>query len=239
MLNAARVLQYVKTNIGFPYQFVELEDSEILEYIRNFTIRTFGQYFPDTKTIGLNLQTTSNKVPNKANEYYIEEEDGREILGVAHISFGMGNQYLFGHPPYGPMTLTQISQWALDTEVANWVKSFSSWNYTFVFQSPNIVSIRPTPSTESWVAVEYERHHAEDFSTIQNDLQMYFLELCLADIMIVIGRIRKKYASGGLQSPFGNIQLDDGIFDEGITKRNDILEKLAGGALLNVVVSFG
>jgi len=239
MLNSSRVLSYIKGNMGFPWQFIELTDTEILDYVAQFTIRTFGHYFPDENTIGLNLQTTTNKVANKANEYYITDPEGREILGVSHIYFGAGNQYLFGHPPLGPMSLGEISQWALDTEIAGWVRSFSSFNYTFVFKSPNIVRISPTPNSEQWVAIEYEREHSEDFSTIPNDMQSYFLELCLADIQIMIGRIRKKYGSGGLKSPFGELNLSDEIFEEGKEKRAEVIEKLTNGSLTNVVVSFG
>jgi len=239
MLNSSRLLSYIKGNIGFPWQFIELTDAEILEYVTQFTIRTFGHFFPDENTIGLNLNTTTNKVPNKANEYYITDPEGREIIGVSHIYFGQGNLYIFGHPPIGPMSLMELPQWALSTEIAGWVKSFSSWNYTFVFKSPNIISIRPTPTSETWVAVEYEREHSDDFSTIPNELQMYFCDLCLADIMIMIGRIRKKYGAGGLKSPFGEIPLSDEIYEEGKEKRAEVIEKLTSGALTNVVISFG
>jgi hypothetical protein len=239
MLNSTRLLSYIKGNIGFPWQFVELTDDEILESVTQFTLRTFDHYFPDENTIGMSLKTTLNKVANKANEYYITDPEGREILNVSHIYFSGSNYMFFGHSPIGPMNLMEIPQWALSTEIAGWVKSFSSWNYTFVFKSPNIISIRPTPTSEDWVAIEYERHHADDFSTIPNDLQMYFLELSLADIMIKIGRIRRKYGAGGLKTPFGEITLSDEIYDEGKEKRAEIIEKLTTGSLTNVVVSFG
>ncbi len=68
---------------------------------------------------------------------------------------------------------------------------------------------------------------------------MYFLELSLADIMLMVGRIRKKYGSGGLKSPFGDIHLSDEIYDEGKEKRAEVIEKLHSGALTNIVISFG
>lgn len=238
MLNQSRVLNYIKTNIGFPWQFIEMTDAEILSYVQEYTLRTFGHYFPDENTIGLNVQTAT-KVPNKANEFYISDPEGREIIGVSHVYPSAGNYYLFGHPPLGPMSLGELENWAYNTEISGWVKSFSSFNYTFVFKSPNIVSIRPTPNSETWMAVEYEREHASDFSTIQNELQMYFCELALADIMMLIGRLRKKYGSGGLKNPFGDINISDEIFEEGKEKRAEVIEKLHSGALTNITVSFG
>lgn len=239
MLNESRILSYIKTNIGFPWQFIEMEDSEILDYVKEYSIREFTQYFPDINIIGLSLQYEGNRVQGKANEYYIEEPNGREILNVCNIYFSGSNLYLHGHPPLGPMSLGEIGNWILSSEVASWVKTLSNWNYTYVFKSPNIIRISPTPISEDWVAVEYERQHADDFSTIPNELQMYFCELCLADIMMVIGRIRKKFADGNLKTPFGDIPLESTIYDEGKEKKQAIIEKLSSGALTNVVVSFG
>jgi hypothetical protein len=68
---------------------------------------------------------------------------------------------------------------------------------------------------------------------------MYFLDLVLADVMMKIGRIRKKYGSGGLKTPFGDINLSDEIYDEGKEKRAEVIEKLTAGSLTNVVISFG
>jgi len=238
MLNASRVLDYVKSNIGFPWQFIELTDPQILEYIVKFTLRTFDMYFPDENTIGYNLSAVANKVKNMENEFYLVDPDNREILNISHIYFPLGNWIMFGHSPIGPLSFGELESWALNTEIAGWVKSFSSWNYTFVFKHPNIFSIRPVPHDDH-IAIEYERHHAEDFSTIPNALQMWFCDLAMADIMILIGRIRKKYGDGGLHTPFGDINLSTDIYEEGQTKRSEVIEKLTAGALPNVVVSFG
>ena len=238
MLNQTRLLKYIKTNIGFPWQFIEMNDEEILDYVQEFTLREFSYYFPDTLTIGLNVRSMVNLVPNKETEYYLTDPDGREILNVANIYFSGGNLYLFGHPPYGPMSLGEIPQWVLSVEIAGWVKQFSSWNYTYTFKSPNIIRILPAPTSEEWIAVEYEREHAEDFSTIPNGMQMYFCELALADVMIMIGRLRKRFG-GEIATPFGNIPLASDIYDEGKEKKQTIIDKLTQGSLTNVVVSFG
>lgn len=237
MLNASRLLSYIKSNLSFPFQFIEFDDPTILEstYV---SLRTFAQYFPDLHSMGLDLKNPSVKIPDKENEYYITDPDGREIINVSHVYFPSGQYLMFGHPPIGPMSLGELSNWAYNTEIAGWIKSFSSWNYTHTFKHPNILTIRPK-CNDSWVAIEYEREHAQDFSTIPNGLQMYFSELALADVMIKIGRIRKKYGSGGLKTPFGEIPLSDEIFDEGKEKRESVIEKLTAGCLTNVVVSFG
>ena len=50
MLNQTRLLSYIKQNLGFPFQFIELKDEEILSYVEEFTLREFSHYFPDSNT---------------------------------------------------------------------------------------------------------------------------------------------------------------------------------------------
>jgi len=239
MINDGKVLSYIKQNLGFPFMFIELTDEQILDYIKDYTIKEFSYYFPDVNTIGLNLQIQSNRVPGKGNEWYIEDDRGLEILNVKNLYFSTSNYIMFGHPPLGPMSLGELGSWALDVEVAGWIKQFSSWDYTHEFKPPNIIRISPTPNSEQWVACEYERMHPPDFSKIPNDLQHHFLELCLADIMIIIGRARARYADGNLKTPYGEVPLMGNIFQEGQDKKKEIIDKLTSGSLPNVSIDIG
>lgn len=241
MLNQNDVLNFIKTNLAFPFQFIEMEDDKILEYIVSYTIKEYSHYFPDVTTIGYNLKYPQNKVPGKANEFYIQDELGLEILDIKSIIFRMGQMVMFGHPPLGPLSLGELPQWTLAVETAGWIKTYSNWNYTYEFKHPNIVRISPTPVSEDICVIEYERMHDPSFSTITNDLGATFLDLCLADIMIVIGRIRSKYAEGGaLNTPFGNVPLNGTqLYDEGKEKKREIIEKLSSGSLPNLSWHFG
>lgn len=240
MLNQSRVLQYIKTNLGFPFQKIEYTDEMILDYVTKFSLKEFSYYIPDRETIALNVQAPTNKVLGKSNEFYITETLNLEILNVANIFFDMGNLMIFGHPPLGPMTLGEVAQFALNVEIAGMIKQFSSWDYTFEFKHPNIVRISPNPTSQQWIAIEYERVHPPDFSKIPNEFQIIFCEFALADIMIQIGRIRSKYAEGGgIASPFGNITISAGILDEGKEKKKDLIDKLTAGSIPNVVIVFG
>ena len=91
MLNPSRVLKYIKDNLAFPYQFIELGDDDIIEYVQNYTLREFSQYFPDKVSVGLNLQLPVNKVPGRANEFYLTDEQGLEILDVVGVYFSSAN----------------------------------------------------------------------------------------------------------------------------------------------------
>jgi len=238
MLNPNRVLTYIKENLAFPFQMIELTDENILSYINNYSKKTFSQYFPSVVTIGYEIWNPLNKVPGKANEFYLNDELGLEVYTIKNLYFSQTNLLVHGHPPLGPLSLGELGNWALSVEVAGWVKQFSNWDYTFEFRPPNTFRISPVPTSEDHIAIEYEREHDNTYATIPNELQMYFLDLCLADTMIRIGRLRKKYADG-LKTPFGDIPLSSEILDEGKELRRETIEKLTNGSLPNIVVDFG
>jgi hypothetical protein len=237
MLNQGRVLQYIKMNLAFPFQLIEYTDTQILEYIITFSLREFSYYVPDVITIPYNLGLDSNKVIGKDNEFYIQDEQGLEILNIVNIYFSNANLMMFGHPPLGPMGFSEIKNWALDVEMANMIKGLSNWNYTFEFKAPNRVRISPSPVSEGHVAIEYERMQPPDLSKIPNDLQMLYCDLALSDIMILIGRLRKRY-EGNLKSPFGEIPISAEILDEGKEKRAALIEKLTAGTIPNMSIDF-
>jgi hypothetical protein len=241
MLNSNRVISFVKSKLGFPFTEVEIEDQQILDFVTEFSLRDFSYYSPELKRINLNVNLESNRVSGRANEYYINDPEGLEILNVKEIYFNMGNYVMLGHPPMGPLSHIGLREWALQTEMANQLKSFSSFgDYTFEFQHPNVIRISPTPTNTqtSDITIEYERMQNSDFSGISNDLQLFFLNFCAADIMMKIGVIRKKYGDG-IKTPFGDINLNSDIYEEGKELKREIVEKLSLGPMLNKIVDFG
>jgi hypothetical protein len=240
MLNDARVLNYIKRNLSFPHMHLEWSDEEILEYVKDETIREWSYYIPDVKKINVNMQLESNKVPGKMNEFYINEPEGREILNIKDIFFDQGTLYALGHPPLGIFTESELPDFALRVSQSITTKMFSSWDYTFEFEHPNIFRLSPYPFNElRFITVEYERMQADDFREVPNSLQILFLEMALADVMISIGRIRKRYGDGTLRTPFGEIPLGSDIFDEGKAQKEKIIEKLERLFIPNIVLDHG
>lgn len=226
MLDDAKVLNFIKRNLSWPFMHLELSDKEILDYVKDATIRDWSYYVPDVKKMGLNLNLEANKVVGRSNEFYLNEPEGREILNVKNLFFDQGNLYSLGHPPFGVFSEFELREWAYQVNAAMTTKMFSSWDYTFEFEHPNIVRISPYPfNNTQFVTVEYERMSSTDFREVPNDLHRYFLDLALADIMIALGRIRKRY-SDQIKTPFGDIPLSGEIFDEGKTLRSETIEKL-------------
>lgn len=239
MLNSTQVLGYIKDNLAFPGMHLEWDDEKIIQYVQDYSLKEYSHYFPEVKTLGLNLQLDANKVPGRQNEYYIVEPEGAEILNIVEIYFSETTHIFYGHPPLGPMSQGELRTWSLDVSVSQMLKAFGEWDYTYEFFHPNRVRISPIPTSELWVAVEYERMQPSDFRGVRNDLRQFFLELALADVMIAIGRIRKRYGGGNLRTPFGEIPLESDIYEEGKEKKERVLEKLTVGSLPNVIVDFG
>jgi len=240
MLNDSKVLNFIKRSLGFPFMHLEWTDEEILEFVKEETIREWSYYQPDVKQLGLNTQLDANKVPGRVNEFYINEPDGREILNVVDIYFDQGNLYALGHPPFGVFNHFELREWALRTSQAMDTKMFSSWDYTFEFKHPNIVRISPYPFNElRFITVEYERMSSCDFSEVPNDMQEIFKKFALADVMIALGRIRKRYGGGNLRTPFGEIPLEAEILDEGKEMKREVLEILERTFIPNVKIDHG
>lgn len=239
MLNHARVLGYIKDFLGFPHVQVELEDAQIIQRFVTYTLREFSEYIPQVKKLPLNLASTQYKVPNIQNEWYLKDPDNIEILNVVEVYFDGSEDLMTGAPIFGPMSHFEIRDWALATEMAGQLKSFSSFDKTFEFTSPNILRISPVPTSGSgYCTVEYERMQPPDLSGIPNEQQMIFCKMALADTMIQLGRIRKKYG-GQIRTPFGEIPLDSDVYEEGKEMKQQVLDKMERLYLPNVSVDFG
>ena len=240
MLNQQRVLNYIKDNLAFPYMHLEWEDSKIIEYFTTHSLREFSYYFPEVKRMGLNILLESNKVPGRANEWYLNEPQGLEILNIAELYLDQGNTILLGHPPIGVVSHGELKDWALAVETSMTAKLFSDYDHTFEFIHPNKVRISSIPVNTQFVTVEYERQQNPDLSGIPNEFQVLFEEFALADIMIALGRIRKRYGGGNLRTPFGEIPLESDIFDEGKEKKRELIDKFENKhMIMNVRIDHG
>ncbi|GIU69209.1 MAG: hypothetical protein KatS3mg002_0445 [Candidatus Woesearchaeota archaeon] len=239
MLTPARVLEYVKTQLGYPFVQIELDDEKIIQYLSTYTLRELSYYIPFVKRMYLDFKT-AEKVEGRANEYYLEDDEGLEIMGVKDIYFNRGDFAFLGHPFFGPFSLSDINNWALSIESSMMIQTFSDFNFTFEFRSPNILRISSFIITSAGgCTVEYETIQPSDFSGIPNELQSDVLEFCLADVMILLGRIRKKYGDGQLRTPFGEIPLGSDVLDEGKEKKRDLKEKFERLSYPNVIIDHG
>jgi len=240
MLNDNLVLDFIKENLAFPFQKLEIDDDKILDYTKRFTLRKFSYYVPDKNKISLNMILPVNKVPSTTNEFYVRDPEGIDIMNVIEVVPMQGDYLLSGHPFSGmAQDMISMRDWALNVSNAMTARTFSNLDKTWEFEPPNIIRISNDVYAWQRCTIIYERLQPTDFRKIPTDLHMLFMEYALACMMENIGRIRKKYSQGTLRTPFGEIPLGDEIFEEGQQKKQDIEQRMETLFTPNISVVFG
>ena len=222
MLNPTLVLNYIKENVSFPFQVLEMSDIQILTYINNFILNRFSIFIPDKKKIGIdcsdpNIQTSIE------NEILLIDPDNRQIIGVVEFIPDFTSSIITGHPYFGVTSYSKLPEFMLNVERARNAEKWGLVTPEFKFEEPNI--IRSNPTYKGHLTVVYERVHSETYSTIPLWAEQYFLDYCLGHIQILLGNKRKKFTS--IQTPYGEVPLNaDEIKSDGKELVDKIEEKL-------------
>lgn len=210
---------------------LEKTDEEIVDYFRRNTVKKFSRYFPAKGRLTLETTNPDTQVPNQVGHYLLVDPDNREILNITGVFPTMSHLLILGHPYIGVFNYESIPDYQLAAGKANALEFFSPYHYTYQFYSPNILRILPTLSGQ--VSVEYERQVDSELTDLKPELEDEFVELCLAMLMMNIGRIRKRYTN--IQTPFGEIALNaDDIFSEGKQEYDRIMERFERMALTTI-----
>ena len=237
MLNWSFVINRIKDELSLPNQPLEKTDDEIIDYLKRNALKKFEKYFPDKNIITLNTYDESVQVPNKQSTFYLYDPDDREILNVIQMDTSAGDLMVLGHNIWGAWSFEQVPEVALQNMKARNAKQFSMFNYTTEFLPPNMIRI--LPKFDGSCAVEYERSHDPELSTIEPSLQDYFVDLCLAMVEMWIGKIRQKFSS--YNTPFGEVQVNgDMIFNDGKDLYEKTIDKLENGSIgMNIRMDVG
>lgn len=237
MLNWSFVINRIKDELSLPNQPLEKTDDEIIDYLKRNALKKFEKYFPDKNIITLNTYDESVQVPNKQSTFYLYDPDDREILNVIQMDTSAGDLMVLGHNIWGAWSFEQVPEVALQNMKARNAKQFSMFNYTTEFLPPNMIRI--LPKFDGSCAVEYERSHDPELSTIEPSLQDYFVDLCLAMVEMWIGKIRQKFSS--YNTPFGEVQVNgDMIFNDGKDLYEKTIDKLENGSIgINIRMDVG
>lgn len=236
MLSWSQVLTYSKQGLGYPATFIEFEDSEIQDYLKDNCLRKFSMYFPDKWSGSIDTTNENNKISGKQNIYYFNDSEGREILSIDEFITDASDKYVMGHPIVGAYSYQGVPNFALDAFKANNARAFSDFNYTIKFFPPNMVRI--LPSYSGTATFEYSRVHAEDLSTIPIDLAEYFKDLCRASFLMWVGVTRSNYT--GVNTPFGEIPINGSeIYSRGETQYNDLIQKFETSSAPFIIVDVG
>lgn len=237
MLNWSFVLNRIKDELSLPSQPLEKTDDEIISYLKNNALKKFEKYFPDKNIITLNTEEENVKVPHKESVFYLFDPEDREILNVVQMDTQVGDLMVLGHNIWGAWSYDQVPTIALQNANARNTLQHSMFNYTIEFLPPN--KLRILPKFSGICAIEYERSHDPELSTIEPSLQDYFVDLCLGMSEMWIGKLRQKYSS--YNTPFGEININgDVIYNDGKDLFDKTIEKLENGSIgMNIRMDVG
>lgn len=203
MLNKSLTLNYIKQNLSYPFQVLEMTDEEIFEYLKQYVIVKFSKYLPDVVRLGVNLKEDRHKT-NISNEFRIFDPENCSIIGIVEFIPILGGFAFLGHPIMGVLNFEQVEKFVYDIERSRNAFRYSQFDYTIEFLPPN--TIRIEPEYKDYCVLIYERVHPEDLSTIPVWAEDLFLDYCLGHIQILLGNRRKKFST--IQTPYGEVPLN-------------------------------
>jgi hypothetical protein len=236
MLSWSDVVQRIKEELSLPFQMLEKNDEQIIDYCKRNALRKFTFYFPQKWRLTLNCADTAIQVPGRYSEFFLIDPDEREIKTITNFWPTIGEHLFNNHPFLGPWTNNELEQWHLNVYNSNLLAPFSNYNYMCEFIPPN--QFRITPRYRGKCTVEYERTHDPELSTINPELQDDFIDLCQGMFFMMIGRLRQKYTT--TQTPFGEIPLNgDLIYNDGKEMYDKVIEKFDRMTVPNVVFQSG
>lgn len=230
------VLERVKEELSYPFQLLEKTDEQIIDYLRRNALKKFSRFFPSKNRITIDTSDTSTQVTDRQGEYLIIDPDNRQVMNIVGIYPTSGHNVLLGHPFIGVFDYDSIPSYQLAVNKANTLEFYSPYHYTYEFYPPN--RLRITPDYNGRFVVEYERLLEDELEDIRPELEDDFIELCIAMVMMNIGRTRKRYSQ--IATPFGEIQLNaEDIYSEGKQMYDTLMEKFDRLCLTTITIDRG
>jgi len=238
MLSWSAVLQRIKDDLGFPFQHLEKTDEEIVDYCKRNCLKTYNVYFPQKwrTTIDTVEDSDTIRVPNRTSEFYLIDQDDREIFDIVDFIPTIGESLMTGHPFMGVFSYESLPDWHMRVQQANTLKLWSIFNYVTEFIPPN--QFRVSPKFEGRATVEYERSNDPELSTIPPDRHIVFTDLCIGSVKMLLGNIRRKFQT--IATPFGEIPLNaETMYNDGKELYDKTMELMKNGSLPNIIFDHG
>lgn len=223
MISINDTIQYCKRQCGFPYVSIELSDEDIANIIKFESLLLFQQYVPDTNRI--TIKKGSKKYRIKDNLYWVIDPLDREVFWVQSVEPEESELLANSYPYQTPIVSFDSIPELLGMEE----KAHTSMRY-----GRSLIWMQEDGSNKLWIfskdgisskySVLYTRSHAPDLSTINREYGIDFVNICAANVMMVIGNIRSKYSTIG--TPVGEITLGTELYSNGQSLLTSTIEKL-------------
>lgn len=214
MLNTTKVLRHIEKKLGFKFTDLEIDENEIMDEIRQNTLRVYSKYYPYITRVDI---TTQEKIDGKINRFIIDPQ-GLEIMSM--------NRLILGNMEYiDPSIITRPNYQAdiFSTITANDMMSMVRNPITFNFMEPNILEVYPSVIGLTNVMLFVNAVHPEHLGTIRANMEDQFLKLAYLDIADMLYMIRARFAN--MTTPYGNIELMVDRLQDAADKREELLQE--------------
>lgn len=214
MLNTTKVLRHIEKKLGFKFTDLEIDENEIMDEIRQNTLRVYSKYFPYITRVDV---TEQQKIDGKVNRFMIDPQ-GLEIMSI--------NRLILGNMEYiDPSIITRPNYQAdiFSTIMANDMMSMVRNPITFSFLEPNIVEIYPSVVGLTNVMMFVNAVHPDHLGTIRANMEDQFLKLAYLDVADMLYMIRARFAN--MTTPYGNLELMVDRLQDASDKRDELLQE--------------
>ncbi len=214
-MHISEVIHFIREQMT-AYQLVDLEisDDQIEEIIKKPLLALLDQYIPAIKIYKPHpkhiLKGTYTCIVN------IPDEVVNVLQVLPDIAFG------FMQLQTNPMFITQNTLLTIYNNIQSKLTNYSTMlNITWQFIPPNQLYVF---NCYSDFAVVYIVKHSPDLTSVNEAFRWTVYKAALAIFKRAIGTARRKYAT--FNTPFGQIEIDYQLREEGIQELQQIEEEL-------------
>ena len=224
MININDCLSYIKRNMGYPKVSIELSDQDLIDIIQTESRILFQQYVPHSKRRFINKYSKKYRI--KKNLYWVRDNNDLEIFWVQDVTPDETSALATGWPYSLPTISVDNIPYMLESinraKINNqWSRSGLKW---YQEHQGNQVWIFSEDGLCTRYSILYTCEHNPDLSSISGEYAIDFMNICLGFSKIAAGSIRSKY--GSLQTPVGEIPINNELAAEGKELINATVEKL-------------
>lgn len=217
MLNPTTIIRRLEKKLGFRFMDLELSHEEIIENIKDETLKVFSKYHPYQETCVID---PANKVEPYDNRFYIKTQN--ECIGVNRLIGGslLGANYVTGllHPIAADMLLGDPISRQLNMDLM----SFTSNPITHKYIEPGMIEIYPIYNNVRSYVLVMNVVHPDHFGTIPINLEDQFMKYALYDTQATLYSLRTRFSN--ISTPYGNIELYLDQFQNAEDKKEQLEE---------------
>jgi hypothetical protein len=225
-INLSHLLTRIKIDLGV-YGLVlpfENPDKELADVIKNVTLTTFSNFFPDICRKSLDLKTLIPVQELYQESIYILPDifGTREILSIRRInprSMLLSGGY---YAPYIDSTPELYMGMMMAQANADLI-SAAAPAFTFKFQAPNRLYLYNITTMYGMLDIDFNLTHAENLSTVKKSMYDTFYKIAIMDMKNFLYGALKHYKN--IQTAYGTITLEIDEWAGAANEREDLIER--------------